>query len=105
MFHDKNKEENDNIWYLDNGASNHMTRYYEKFQSLDETFQIMGKGTVVFICNNGGQKVFQEVYYILKLCTNIISLGPMTEDENEAHMVRETMKVLDRSKKLLMMVK
>lgn len=65
----------------------------------------MGKGTIVFICNNGGQKVFKEVYYIPKLCTNIISLRPMTEDGNEAHMVRETMKVLDRSKKLLMTVK
>lgn len=111
------KEGNKDIWYLDNGASNHMTGYRDKFQLLDETItdkvrfgdgsivQIMGKGTVVFTCNNGDQKVFQEVYYIPKLCSNIISLGQMTEDGHEVHMAGETMKVFDRSRKLLMLVK
>ncbi|KAK8628669.1 hypothetical protein V6N13_009255 [Hibiscus sabdariffa] len=58
---------------------NHMTGHHEKFQELDEsitekvrfgggsTIQIMGKGTVVFECKNGDQKVLQEVYYITKL--------------------------------------
>ncbi|XP_038889342.1 uncharacterized protein LOC120079255 [Benincasa hispida] len=64
---DKNGENND-VWYLDNGASNHMTGHCEKFQKLDEsvtgrvkfddgsTIQIMGKGTVVFEWKNGDQK-------------------------------------------------
>ena len=60
--------ENNNIWYLDNGASNHMNNHREKFQELDESFtgrvkffdgstiQIIGKGTIVFKCENGDQK-------------------------------------------------
>ncbi|XP_073309973.1 uncharacterized protein [Primulina huaijiensis] len=98
MYRGDKNGENEDIWYLDNGASNHMTGHRDKFQELDEavtgrvkfgdgsTIQIMGKGTVVFDCKNGDQKVLQEVYYIPKLCSNIISLGKMTEDGNEVHM-------------------
>lgn len=60
---------------------------------------------VEFSCNNGEHKVFQEVYYIPKFESNIISLGKMIEEGNEVHMVGETMKVFGRRKKLLMMVK
>ena len=71
---DKNGENND-VWYLDNDASNHMTGHREKFQELDESFtgrvkfgdgstiQIMGKGTVMFECKNGDQKALQEVLH------------------------------------------
>jgi len=113
MHYDK-KGENENIWYLDNGASNHMTGHHEKFQELDEavtgrvrfgdesTVEIMGKGTVVSVCKNGEHRALQEVYYIPKLCSNIISLGQMTEDGNKVLMEGDTMKVFDRSRKLLM---
>ena len=112
----KNGENND-VWYLDNGASNHMTGHREKFQELHESFtgrvkfgdgstiQIMGKGTVMFECKKGDQKALQEVYYIPKLCSNIISLGQMTENGNKVQMTEDVMKVSDRSGKLLMSVK
>ncbi|KAH7689140.1 RNA-directed DNA polymerase protein [Dioscorea alata] len=115
MHYDK-KGDNEDIWYLDNGASNHMTAHREKFQDLDEvvtgrvrfgdgsTVQIMGKGTVVFACKKGEHKALQEVYYIPKLCSNIISLGQMTEDGNKVLMEGDTIKVFDRSGKLLMSV-
>ncbi|KAL4383663.1 hypothetical protein GQ457_15G023980 [Hibiscus cannabinus] len=94
-----------------------MTGHCEKFQELDEsitgkvrfgdgsTIQIMGKGTVVFECKNGDQKALQEVYYIPKLCSNIISLGQMMEDGNKVQMAGDTMKMSDKSGKLLMPVK
>lgn len=112
-----NEEESEDVWYLDNGASNHMTGHHEKFQDLDETVtgrvrfgdrstvQIMGRGTVVFTSKDGSQKAFQEVYYIPKLCSNIISLGQIAEDGNEVHMRGENMKVLNGNGKLLMLVK
>ncbi|XP_042432507.1 uncharacterized protein LOC122019065 [Zingiber officinale] len=116
MYCDVNKGDKD-VWYLDNGASNHMTGHREKFQELDETItgkvrfdngstiEIIGKGTIVFECKNDDRKALHEVYYISKLCSNIISLDQLTETGNEVHMKRDTMKVIDRSGKILMLVK
>jgi len=79
------------MWYLDNGASNHMTGDHKKFRDLnsaisgkvrfgdDSTVEIRGKGTVVFQGKKGDQWVLSDVYYILKLRSNLISLGQLTE--------------------------
>lgn len=78
------------MWYLDNGASNHMTGQRSKFTELDEkvigevrfgdglTVSIRGKGTVTFKCKNGKKRVFKEVYFIPDLCNNILSLGQLS---------------------------
>ncbi|XP_042446635.1 uncharacterized protein LOC122031604 [Zingiber officinale] len=39
------KKEDKDVWYLDNGASNHMTGHHEKFQELDETITGRKLGT------------------------------------------------------------
>lgn len=68
---DKGRETN--LWYLDNGASNHMTGIRSKFKDLDEsvtgqvrfgdgsTVNIQGKGSMVFKCKNGENRVLREV--------------------------------------------
>lgn len=80
------KKENSRVWYLDNGASNHMTGQCSKFKSLDETVKgqvrfgdgstvcIEGKRIVSLRCRTGEERVLKEVYYIPTLCNNIISL-------------------------------
>ena len=68
-----------------------MTRDRNKFQNLDERYsgsvkfgdgssvKIQGKGTIVFGCRNGEQWMLEEVYYIPNLCSNLVSLGQLTE--------------------------
>jgi hypothetical protein len=59
----------------------------EKFKVLDEiitgkvrfgdgsSVEIQGKGSILFKCKNGDQWLLLDVYYIPKLCSNLVSLG------------------------------
>ncbi|XP_023636039.1 uncharacterized protein LOC111829954 [Capsella rubella] len=81
---------NEYIWYLDNGASNHMTgdrRYFTKLDNMiagkvrfgdDSRIDIKGKGSIAFIDMNGEPRTMPNVYYISDLRSNIISLGQAT---------------------------
>ncbi|KAL8107017.1 hypothetical protein AgCh_023716 [Apium graveolens] len=72
-----------NVWYLDNGASNHMTGFRSKFSKLDESIfgqvrfgdgskvEIKGKGIVMMLCKNGEEKKLHEECIMPK--TNEIS--------------------------------
>ncbi|XP_074375171.1 uncharacterized protein LOC141716909 [Apium graveolens] len=96
-----------NMWYLDNGASNHMTGYRSKFKSLDKgvmgqvrfgdgsTVEIQGRGSVRFKCKNGDELIFHDVYYIPSLCNNIISLGQLSENGKKVHFYGYMMNVTD----------
>ncbi|XP_016544320.2 uncharacterized protein LOC107844406 [Capsicum annuum] len=63
-----------NSWYLDNGASNHMCGYEDKFVEIKKTpggnvsfgdtskIQIEGIGTILISCKNGDHKLINEIY-------------------------------------------
>ena len=96
LSRDNQTKENSHMWYLDNGATNHMTGDREKFKELDErrvtgkvkfgdgsSVDIKGKGMIMFKCKNGEDRLLREVYYIPTLCSNIISLGQLSEEGNK----------------------
>ncbi|KAL0409126.1 UNVERIFIED_CONTAM: hypothetical protein Sradi_1847000 [Sesamum radiatum] len=92
FFQKKGTIENDVTWYLDNGASNHMTGDKNKFVHIDTKVtgdvrfgddtkvEIEGKGTVILATKNGDHKLLHDVYYIPKMKNNILSIGQLMEN-------------------------
>jgi hypothetical protein len=107
-----------NLWYLDNGASNHMTGDARKFEEIDHgvvgrvrfgdgsAVEIMGKGSVFFQCKTSNdQWLLHDVYYIPKLKSNLVSLGQLTEIGYKVTLDDDWLEVVDKvSGKLLMKV-
>ena len=74
-------------WYLDTGATHHMTGRREFYSELDSdvrgsvkfgdasAVEIKGVGSVVFIAKTGEHRLLTGVYYIPALRNSIIGLG------------------------------
>ena len=79
--------EQEQRWYLDSGASNHMTGSKVSFSELDDDVTgtvkfgdgsrvaIQGHGTIIFRCQNGEHRALTDVYYIPQLRSSIINIG------------------------------
>ena len=78
--------EQEQWWYLDSGASNHMTGSKAAFSELDDDVTdmmkfgdgsrvaIRGRGTIIFRCQNGEHRKLTNVYYIPQLRSSFISI-------------------------------
>ena len=103
----------DNIWYLEKGASNHMSGDKRYFSSIDESItgkvrfgddsriDIKGKGSIEFLDKNGEPRKILDVYFIPDLKSNIISLGHATESGCDIRMKDEHLIMHDRDGKLI----
>lgn len=110
------ESDDDNIWHLDNGASNQMTGSKALFAEISEKVtgqvqfgdgskvQIKGKGTLLFDCKNGDQFFIPDVYYIPALHSDIISLGQMTYEGYDIGMKKEFLRMYDEKGCLVMIV-
>ena len=79
------------VWYLDTGASSHMTGIISFFHSINKnetgnvnfgdgsSIEYEGRGNVEVICKNGEEIKLEGVLYLPKLKTNILSLGRLDD--------------------------
>jgi hypothetical protein len=116
-LHDKQRMKTGvNVWYLDTGASNHMTGDKAQFSELNlsvggtvrfgdgSTVGIAGRGNVLLELQNSGQRVLTNVYYIPELKRNIISLGKLTERGCKIVLEDKYLWGYDRQRQLMMKV-
>ncbi|KAJ9543760.1 LOW QUALITY PROTEIN: hypothetical protein OSB04_023467 [Centaurea solstitialis] len=106
----ESQDDGNDIWYLDNGASNHMTEIKRRIGGRvkfgDETcVEIHGKGSILFETEGGRQKLLTNIYYIPSLKVNIISLGQATESGCEVSMKGDYLFLRDSRNTLLFKVK
>jgi hypothetical protein len=116
LLHDRARNTATHVWYLDTGASNHMTGDKAQFSELNllvggmvrfgdgRTVGIEGRGTVLFELKDSGHKVLTDVYYIPRLKSNIISLGQLAERGCKIVLKDKFLWGYDRERKLIMKV-
>jgi len=81
------------VWYLDSGASFHMTGDKNLFSTLEEKdlqmciemgndgkYRVLGEGTVVFQRDHGDPLTLTDVNYVPDLKKNLVSVA-MLEDK------------------------
>ena len=105
------------VWYLDSGATNHMTGDRAAFAELDTSVtgtvkfgdgsqvDICGQGTVLFVCKSGEHQAVTGVYYIPRLNTQIISLGQFDDNGCQVLIEDGILRVRDRERQLLIKVR
>jgi hypothetical protein len=92
-----------------------MTGDLQKFRSIDmsvsgkvrfgdgSTVEIQGKGSILFQGNSGDQWLLDDVYYIPKLRSNLVSLGQLTEVGHRIVMDDDLLEVTEKKHVRLLM--
>ncbi|CAN6200243.1 unnamed protein product [Urochloa humidicola] len=103
-------------WYLDTGASNHMSGRLDVFSDLDRSVvgdvkfgdgsvvEIQGRGSIVFSGRNGEHKVLTGVYFIPRLKNSIISVGQLDEGGSKVEIEDGVMRIWDQQRRLMVKV-
>jgi hypothetical protein len=110
---DDGEEKRSCQWVLDTGASNHMSWSRAAFSGIDgrtigavkfadgSVVYIEGVGTVLYQCRNGEHRALNNVYFITKLTTSIISVRQLDEDGYEVNIRHGVMTIRGDDQRLL----
>ncbi|XP_078439273.1 uncharacterized protein LOC144709570 [Wolffia australiana] len=101
------------LWYLDTGATSHVTGNRIFFAHLDESeegfvkfgdgsrIEIQGKGIITVLRKDGHNICFRDVLFVPKLCANILSLGRLDEEGYKVIMHQTALTIYDQDDTLL----
>jgi hypothetical protein len=110
---DEETERDDSLWYLDSGATNHMSGCRRAFVDIDTSIcgtakfddgsevAIEGSGTVLFEGKTGEHLPLTRVYFIPRLTTNTISLGQLDEGGCDVHARHGVLRICDGKGRLV----
>ena len=103
-------------WYLNSGATHHMTGHLELFSDLNTSVrgsvrfgdasrvEIQGVGSIVFQAKTGEHRVLHGIYFIPALRNSIMSLGQLDEGGSKVEIDKGVLRIWDRRGRLLVKV-
>lgn len=109
----REEDAHDGVWYLDTGATNHMSGDHAVFTDLDtgvvgsvkfgdgSNIHICSQGIVLFTCKTGEHRAITEVYSIPRLRMHIIILGQLDENGCQVLIQQGVLHIRDRQRQLL----
>jgi len=101
------------VWYLDTGASNHMCGDKSFFNELtkveaglvscgdDSKMVIKRRGTIRHMQKDGRVGEIKDVYYVLELKSNILSIGQIVEKGNSILIKNQVLYLKDNHGRLV----
>ncbi|XP_073064165.1 uncharacterized protein [Primulina eburnea] len=105
--------EDQNVWYIDSGCSNHMTSKLDSFVELDRNFssevklgdgkiqKVEGKGTIEVYSKQGNKKHISDVLYVPNLAQNLLSVGQLIQKGYLVHFGDDACMIIDKKQNLI----